>query len=229
MLNLPKRIVDLSHPLRPGIPSWELHCGFQCVTDSDYVDGGFRVQSFKAPLGIGTHMDAPAHCCPGGRTVDQLLLTELLLPCVVIDIRAVATEQYSLSKEDIKAFENQHGVIPAHSLVIVYTGWDRFWSEPERYHNHYRFPSVSLEAAEHLLKREIKGLGIDTLSPDRPESAFAVHRLLLGKDKFLIENIANAKCLPATGSTVLALPMAIEHGTEAPIRLVAFMPDPNDP
>lgn len=222
MLYLPDHIIDLTHPLHPGIPSWDLHCGFQCVTDTDYADHGFRVQSFSARVGIGTHIDAPAHCCMGGRTVDQLTLTELLLPCVVMDISAVATEQYSLSVADIKDFERQHGDIPAQCLVIVYTGWDRFWSEPERYCNQYRFPSVSLDAAEYLLKRNIKGLGIDTLSPDRPESGFSVHHLLLGQDKFLIENIANAQYLPPTGATTFALPMLIQHGTEAPIRLVAF-------
>ena len=44
--------------------------------------------------GLGTHMDAPAHCLPGGRTIDTLELHELITLCVMIDISAKAHERY---------------------------------------------------------------------------------------------------------------------------------------
>lgn len=52
---------------------------------------------------------------------------------------------------------------------MIQTGWSKFWDKPEKYHNNYIFPSVSLEAAKIFLKRGVSALGIDTLSPDRPE------------------------------------------------------------
>ena len=76
--------------------------------------------------------------------------------------------------------------------------------------------------AEHLLARNIAGIGIDTLSPDRPDSGFPVHQLLLGADKYIIENVANPQQMPKTGGFALVLPMKIQGATEAPTRLVGL-------
>lgn len=68
------------------------------------------------------------------------------------------------------------------------------------------------------------GLGIDTLSPDRPNEGYPVHRTLLSAGKYIIENIANSEQLPPTGSFVLALPLKIRQATEAPMRLIGLLP-----
>lgn len=49
-----------------------------------------------------------------------------------------------------------------------------------------------------------------------------MHRAILGADKYLVENVANAKLLPPTGAKVLVLPIKIKDATEAPIRLIAL-------
>ena len=139
----------------------------------------------------------------------------------MIDISKKAHETYRVSEEDIQHFEEQHGVIQKNSFVIIHTGWDKFWNEPDKYRNHLKFPTLSKEAAELLLKREIVGLGVDTLSPDNEEDGFAVHQLILGSGKYIVENIANAALIPPTGAYSLALPIKIQDGTESPIRLIA--------
>lgn len=184
----------------------------------------FSVQKLSMHAGIGTHLDAPAHCMPLGATVDTLKLENLIAPCVVIDISARAEAEYRLSVEDIEDFEKKYGLIPLGSCILIYTGGDRYWSQPERYRNDHVFPSVSKEAAELLLRRAVVGLGIDTLSPDKPTDDFMVHAILLGAGKYLIENATNLNRLPATGSTLLALPLKTYNTTEAPIRLVALVP-----
>lgn len=86
-----------------------------------------------------------------------------------------------------------------------------------------QFPSVSKEAAQLLVERNIKGLGIDTLGPDTAESGYPVHQVILGQGKYLVENVANADLLPPVGSTILVAPLYILGGTEAPIRLIGFV------
>ena len=49
-----------------------------------------------------------------------------------------------------------------------------------------------------------------------------VHRLILGAGKYIVENIANANCLPATGCYTLALPIKSVAASESPIRLIAL-------
>jgi kynurenine formamidase len=228
-MKFPYKTFDLTHTLSSKTPSWEGDCGFNHELIWDYSSSTtsvkFRVQKLNMVAGIGTHIDAPAHCIPGGRTIDELGLDELIVPCVVIDVSKRATESYLVALDDIIAFEQSHGYIAAGCLVIIRTGWEQFWEQPEKYRNNLVFPSVNNEAAQYLLKRGIVGLGIDTLSPDRPDSGYPVHAALLGAGKYIIENVANSSMLPPTGSFVFVLPLKIKEGTEAPVRLIALIPD----
>lgn len=217
-----KNLVDLTHPLEKNMPVWEEHCEFELQLKGVEGDNPkFYLQEFKMEAGIGTHLDAPSHLGKG-KSVDQLSLNQLCAPCAVIDVSEKAHENYSLTVEDIAEFEKKHGQIPPGYFVMIRTGWERFWSQPDKYRNQLRFPAVSKEAGLLLLDRQIVGLGIDTLSPDREGEGYPVHVLLLGAGKFLVENAANLQLLPPMGSFLLALPIKLKEGSEAPLRLIAF-------
>lgn len=226
MTIFPYEIIDLTHTLDENIPSWTGGCGFRHHVVQDFddctTDVKFRNQEINMQAGIGTHMDAPAHCISGGMTIDQLLLSDLIAPCVMIDVSQKAHEKYSVSVEDIISFEQEYGVIPAESFVMIRTGWERFWKDPEKYRNNLVFPSVSGDAAAFLMARDIKGLGIDTLSPDRPESGYPVHATVLGAGKYIVENASQLEKLPPQGSFILVLPIKIRGGAEAPVRLIGL-------
>ncbi|NQY43560.1 MAG: cyclase family protein, partial [Legionellales bacterium] len=197
----PFKIVDLTHTLNSKIPSWDQDCGFSHKTTLDYedcqTDVKFHVQHINMQAGIGTHIDAPAHCINNGKTVENFSLDELISPCICINVSSKAQSTFKVSIKDILEFEKKHGKIQKSSFVIIYTGWSKYWGDPKMYHNNYNFPSVSAEVAKLLLERDIVGLGIGTLSPDIPDSGYIVHQLILEEGKYLIENIANADSLPA--------------------------------
>lgn len=220
-------VIDLSHIISPDTPSWTGDCGFKHELLCDYHDcttqTKFRGQKISMFASIGTHMDAPAHCIKGGKDIASLDIKQLCVPCVVINIADRADERYMLSVTDVLNFEEKYGMIKQDSFVIVHTGWDRFWDMRDKYHNNHVFPSISAQAASLLLERGITGLGIDTLSPDRPDNDFPVHQLILGAGKYIIENIAHADQMPVVGGYLLALPLKIKSGTEAPMRLVGLV------
>lgn len=147
----PFKIIDLTHTISASTPSWDGDCGFSNELILDYgaciTPVKFRVQKIHMYAGFGTHMDAPAHCIPDGKTIDELDINELSAPCIVIDVSSQAHESYLLSANDIKLFENKYGQINAGSFVIIRTGWEQYWHEPSQYRNHLQFPSISLEAA----------------------------------------------------------------------------------
>lgn len=226
MSSFPYRVIDLTHALSPDIPTWDGSCGFEHHLNHDYdpkAEYQFRTHKIRMSEGIGTHMDAPAHCCARAKTIDELDLAELVSPCVVIDIRKVSHERYSLSVQDVLDFEKVHGAIVEGSFVMVRTGWSRFWGEAEKYRNNHLFPDISEEAAALLLERGVRGLGIDTLSPDRGDQGFPVHKLMLSAEKYLVENAAHLDQMPAQGGFVLVMPLKIKGGTEAPVRLVGLI------
>lgn len=217
--------IDLTHALSPSIPNWDGGCGFQHTVTTEYYDctgdTKFRVQKLEMAAGIGTHIDAPAHCISGATDIANIPLEQLIAPCVMIDVSKKAHESYRVTIDDIFEFESNYGEISKGSFIIIRTGWDKFWNDPSKYRNNLLFPTISLEAATLLLERDMVGLGIDTLSPDNETDGFSVHRLVLGTGKYIIENIANAGALPPVGAHTFALPLKIQDGTESPIRLIA--------
>lgn len=216
-------LIDLTHPFSPSMASWTGRTGFNQEIKLDYEASGFRVQQIKMHAGIGTHMDAPAHCIPGGLTIAEIPLEKFLAPCVMIDVSAKSHERYTMPPEEIEHFEGVYGQIQPHSFVMIYTGWSQYWHDPDLYRNNHLFPSISKQAAELLVARNIVGLGIDTLSPDRPEDGFPVHETILGAGKYIIENVAHADELLLKQSYILALPLKTEDGTEAPVRLIGII------
>lgn len=222
-----RKVIDLTHTISGIVPAWDGRPVFELTTLVDYKDcvppNLFRIQKLTTGMSVGTHLDAPAHVIPGGRTIDQITPEELVSECVVIDVSGDANEKYLLDTAAVEKFEREHGIIPANSLVIVYTGWSKRWEKPEEYHNNHVFPGVGLPAAELLLRRNIRGIGIDTFSCDTGQDGFPVHQAVLGDDKYLVENICNADLLPATGAKVFVLPMKVKNATEAPLRLVGIL------
>lgn len=219
--------IDLTHEVSENVPTWNGDCGFKHTNILKYEDCStdckFLVQRIETLAGIGTHIDAPAHCFPGGKTVNDLPVEMLISPCIVIDVSNEAHANYSITVKTINDFESRYGKIWKGAFVIFYTGWDQYWTKPDKYHNDYNFPSVSKEAAQYLLSEDISGIGVDTLSPDRPESGYPVHQILLGSGKYIVENIANARLLPTIGSYIFVMPIRLAQGTEAPIRLIGIL------
>ena len=221
------KIIDLTHTLSSDIPTWGGGCDFTLELTLDYKEctppNFFRKHTIReSQSGVGTHMDAPAHCIPGGKTIDQLSLENLAVDCVVIK-KIDADENHIFQPESIEAFEKAHGRIPENSLVLFCSGWDARWSDPKKYRNDLKFPSIHEDTAKLLMERNVAGVGVDTLSADAIGNDFPVHRTVLGAGKYLVENVANAQDLPETGARIFVMPIKIKEGSEAPIRLIALI------
>jgi kynurenine formamidase len=228
MNTFPFEPIELTHTLDETAPTWDGLCGFtQTITNNygqtaTFVPFPFRVQQISLRSGIGTHVDAPSHLMPDGLSIDSLPLTHLFAPCVVLDIAEKMNDRSTLSVQHILSFEKEHGPLSQGTIVMVRTGWDIFWSNPEKYRNNNIFPSVSKEAAILLLERKIVALGTDTPSPDRPEDGYPVHSLMLGNNIYLIENATNLHALAPSGDFIACLPLKMKDGSEAPIRLIGL-------
>lgn len=221
------RLIELTQVLSERAPSWGGSCGFCAEVKKDY-DRMFRVQKVQMHAGIGTHMDAPSHRFSGAASIGEIPLEELIVPVYVMDVRSKADAHYEISCEDILEFEAQWGEIAPETLFIGFTGWSRFWTDVESYRNvdergQMCFPAFSRDAAALLLERGVVGIGIDTLSPDCSNSDYPVHRIFLGANKYIIENIGDCSLMPPKGAFAIALPLRALGLTECPIRLVGVI------
>lgn len=218
-------MVDLSHPLTSDIPTWDGGCGF--VLQSLYVpEMLFDVQKITMNAGVGTHMDAPSHTVREGQDVAHFPLSNCYTYCHVVDLSQEVTQDTVITREMLLSYEQEYGIFAEKSWVFIMTGWGKKWQDSHTYRNPdqqgiMRFPILDSKASELLILRNIAGMGIDTLSPDRDGGDFLVHKMLLSAGIFIIENLAYVPQLPAYGyCLVTSLP--IVGGSESPVR-VLFM------
>jgi len=185
----------------------------------------------------GTHVDAPVHFMEKKHTTDQIPLSQLLGPAIVIDVtrQADSSADYRLHQSDITAWEAAHGDIPPDAIVLIRTGWGSRWPDRARYLGTTKtgaagvadlhFPGLDLDAARALVRRQVKAVGIDTPSIDYGQSTtYVVHRRLFASNVPAFENVAQLEKLPVTGAFVIALPMKIGGGSGGPLRIVALLP-----
>lgn len=233
--------IDLTHAFSEDSIYWPTDTrGFE-LQELDYgvTDGGWFYSSYRysgAEHG-GTHLDAPIHFAQDRLTSDQLSLTSLIAPAVVIDVSDRAHADYQVSVTDLQEWESDHKQIPDGAILLIRTGWDSRYNDRTAYLGtsltgpeavaELHFPGLSPEAASWLMEnRSIAAFGLDTASVDYGQSEnFRSHVILYSENIPGFENIANLGLLPAVGSYVVALPMKIQGGSGGPLRIIAFVPD----
>jgi len=199
------------------------------------TDGGwhYEANNYSAAEHGGTHLDAPIHFAKGKWAADEVPLSSLIGPAIVVDIsaRAAKDADAELHVADLKAWEAKHGRIADGTILLVNSGWGARWPDKQRYLGtakkgdvaNLHFPGVGPDAAQWLVdNRKIKAIGIDTPSVDRGQSKdFRTHVILYEKNIPGLENVANLAKLPPKGATVYAIPMKIRGGSGAPCRIFA--------
>jgi kynurenine formamidase len=234
------RLIDLTHPFNDKTLYWPTSPSTFKLERLSFgpTEAGFfyAANTFCAPEHGGTHLDAPIHFAEGKHTADQIPLSQLVAPAVVIDVSGKAAEDrdYRLTQADVLAFEKDHGHIQAGTIVLLHTGWSRFWPDRKAYFgddkpgdaSNLHFPSYGEDAARLLVEqRKVAAIGVDTPSIDYgPSQDFPVHRVANGADVPGLENLARLDEIPPVGATIFALPMLIEGGSGGPLRAVALVP-----
>ena len=235
------RVVDLTYTFDEHTIYWPTADGFKWKKDAWGPSPGgyfYASASYGASEHGGTHLDSPLHFAEGHPGTDQIPVSSLIAPVAVVDITAACGQNpdYLLTAKDITQWEAAHSQIPGGTIVLIKTGWGKYWPDAKRYlgtDEHgaaavakLHFPGISDEAATLLVARKVAGVGIDTASVDYGQSKdFKTHRVLYSHDVYGLENVANLEQLPATGALLIALPMKIKGGTGGPVRIVALLPD----
>lgn len=234
-----KKIVDLSYPFSAETHHWPTAKPFHFDKVAEgRTPGGFWYSSYNygGSEHVGTHMDAPFHFAEGGWTTEQVPLSRLIGPGVVIDVRRQAEKNadYRVQVSDLRAWEKSNGRMPRAAILLIHSGWGKYWGDRQRYFGSaeagnvtdLHFPGLSKEAAEFLVKqRMITAVGIDTPSIDHgPSRDFVAHQILGAANVPIFENVAAMDRVPSKGATVFAMPMKIKGGSGAPLRIFALLP-----
>lgn len=153
---------------------------------------GYELTAISATLHLGTHVDAPAHFIPGGKTIGELDPGLFFGACEVIDTRG--------------------GVITGRlASDLIHRGVSRvlFKGNGASYIN---------ETAVAVLKDYgVELVGTDAVSIATPDNEAAVHRLMLGEGIAVVEGLDLSSVRP--GKYILcAAPVNTGSKEAAPCR-----------
>lgn len=235
------RLIDLTHSFGEDTIVWPTEQDFRLVhQQAGETPGGYYYASNRLEMAEhgGTHIDAPIHFSRGGQTLDQIPIEHLVGSGVRIDVtgRCANDRDYLVSIQDFEQWEVVRGKIPQRSIVLIDTGFGRYWPSRQEYLGTelrgsqgvkaLHFPGLHPMAAAWLVReRQVKAVGIDTASIDHGQSTtFESHVALLSQNVPVLENLSDLRDLPDRGFDVIALPMKIAGGTGGPLRVIAVLP-----
>jgi kynurenine formamidase len=198
--------VNENTPAYPGDPkiSIEILGTFDKDTYNDH----------KVSFGIhssGTHIDAPLHMVKDGKSLDQIPIEKFVGRGRLIKVDGVF---------DIESVKNAK--IEEADIVLFHTGMAEAYGQDDKYYGDSR-PEMTEEIANYLVEKKIKMIGLDMCSPDK--EPFPVHRILLGNEILIIENMTNLNQLEDKEFTVYALPINLQLDG-APARVIAEINEP---
>lgn len=239
------RIVDLTQTLSEDSPLLILPepfgqtAAFSREEISRYDDRGvaWHWNNFTVGEHTGTHFDAPVHWVTGkdlaNNSVDQVDVANFVAPAVVLDFSAECSHDpdFLLSVEHIEAWEAEHGTIPTGCWVLFRTDWSKRSGDAytNRSEDGAHTPGPSTEAIHHLLRRGIRGFGVETIGTDAGQAhllnpPYPAHTLLHGAGQFGLQCLENLDELPPTGAIVVCPPLKIRDGSGSPLRVLAMVP-----
>ncbi len=213
-------LIDLSHLIYPGMPKIPILPEVEFHPLLRIADAApLNISVLTMATHIGTHVDAPWHFVPNGKTIDQLPLEQLCGPAVVIPISRQAGEP--IPAGDLEDADVREG-----DIVLLHSGWDTKFTSPD-YAVH---PYLSDAAAQWLVDRRVKLVGVDLITPDMPPGlrppgfAYPIHHILLENDVLIAENLANLGPIDGQRVQVYLFPIKIRDSDGGQTRAVAVVP-----
>ena len=213
MVLVRRRLVDLSHPIEPGMTTYP---GLPGPVVSDflsreasrgrYADGTtFQIARVEMVANTGTYVDAPFHRFAEGPDVGSLPLEHLA------DLEGVVIDRTDGRAFDADLFEGRELEGKA---VLLRSGWDAHWRTPAYGQGN---PYVTRDAAEILAAVRPALVGIDSLNiDDTGDGTRPAHTLLLQAGIPIVEHLCNLAALPVSGFRF--------HCAVAPFRGVGSFP-----
>jgi arylformamidase len=230
------RIVDLSMTVEecdsaPFAPEEKY---FKLKPIIKWEDKGFVSNVVQMTVHAGTHVDSPHHFFRDKPSVEQLPLEPMIANAIVLDLTGKGKPHARITPEDLDEAERklkQQGIeIPEGGMLLLRTDWPKghdttdsnWWNDS---------PCLTKEAAEWVVSKKPSVVGYDFAQEEKGTdyqkadeilgSAMRVHRTILPRVTFQIENLVN---LDQIGPTAKVIALPAKWKTEsAPARVIAIL------
>lgn len=213
-------IIDLSYRIKedmmvyPGLP----HPDFQWLAVPG-IDGNYTSQITMAAH-IGTHIDSPKHFIPSGKSINELELQHFIGEALKVDIKSEPGSRVKLNDLQ-EALDKANEEIKPGDILIINTGiYHKFGQEEFARES----PVPTEKFFEYVVNQEIACYGTDASAIDLFNSDKSPnHKLVLGKEVPIVENLTNLDRIEKSRFRFMALPLRIERSEGSPCRAIGIV------
>ncbi len=215
------RLIDLSHALAQGMPSypglplpqfhiWRSHS--ETARLGTFAPGTtFQYALYEIGANTGTYVDAPIHRHPNGPDLAGVPLAKLAdLPGIVV----TELREGPLGPEIFKDLD------VSGRAVLVRTDWSTRWGGTDYFRSG---PFLTADACRWLVQAQAALVGIDCANiDDMQDPTRPAHTLLLEAGIPIVEHMRGLDQLPTQNFRFFAVPPAVQGGTSFPVRAFAI-------
>lgn len=205
------RIIDVSVPLRTGMPCWPDSGGVR-LTRVMRLEAGdpANVTRLDGDIHCGTHVEAPLHMLRDGAGLEALPLERFIGPAIVVHLPAAeAVDAWALERAEIPAGTER--------LLLRTRNSDRRDLDAERFRDDY--VGLTLDGARWVVASGIRLVGADYLSVQRFGDDPETHRVLMRAGVAIVEGLRLVD-VPPGAYQLVCLPLNLAGAEGAPARAV---------
>ena len=171
-------------PVSQELAVWPGSPGYSSVLLSDKSQGDFATNSkIEFDVHLGTHLDAPLHHIPNGKSIENLDLTKCLGICAVLDFRGISR----ITGQDIREKLERSPELRQNKLLFKTDNSSILTKSPEQFYKEYS--ALDKSAAQFVADNKIYLVGIDYYSIQKFEDPADTHEILLENEIVILETI----------------------------------------
>ncbi|WP_313805894.1 cyclase family protein [Sphingobium sp.] len=161
---------ELSQIWGHGTPVWPGDNDIVIKRGVYHARDGVLSQHITGNMQTSTHVNAPINMIQRGADVASLSIEHFFGNGIVIDVPKARWEYVTAADLDKAGARVQPD-----DIVLICTGWHKKYSDSLEYFG--EAPGLSLDAAQWLVDRKVKLVGVDTAAVDHPmATSLALHR-----------------------------------------------------
>lgn len=212
-----KEAIDLTQGLANGMPVYPGDPSPSFESYATLEKDGVNLTRLTLGSHTGTHTDAPAHFIHGGAPVDQIPVERLIGEAVTVDLSEKPIGS-GITASDLRS--KLDGLLREDDFVLCYTGCSELWGAGTIDRS---FTYLTEEAAEYLVSRKVRAVGVDYLSVEQfGAKEPRTHVALLSRGVFIIESLSRAlKGIVGKRVLLICAPLLLEGRDGAPSRVIA--------
>ena len=201
---------------------------FRFPIESDLIRSfekdGRQTTRYRISVHAYTHIDAPLHIFPNGKSIDAFPVDYFIGEAALLDIPKGKDEPITAKDMALAGKHAKNG-----DIIIIRTGWlEKMWGKAECDDS----PYLTEEAADWLVKLKARmacyDFSIDYIEHEFYRKGFAktedfvIHHILLQNEVLNLENLTNLSQISRPRVKLVALPISLTGFEGAPCRAVAI-------